>query len=146
RPERRLLLGREIENDAEAERHREPGREPPRADIRQHPADEALRSTPSKAAADVGPYPSGRPGPRPPRPRPPARACARTCTRLNHRGVAPHTRAKIATASMLYASRRTCQLRWLGDMRSIAVTCGHGADAQVDGIAHAVVRLSPKTK
>jgi len=31
-------------------------------------------------------------------------------------------------------------------MRSIAVTCGHGADAQVDGIAHAVVRLSPKTK
>jgi len=31
-------------------------------------------------------------------------------------------------------------------MRSIAATCKHGADAQVDGIAHAVVRLSPKAK
>src|SRR5206468_1057935 len=101
RPERWLLLGREIENGAKAERDREPGRQPSRSDIRQHPADEALRRTAGKAAADVGPYPCGRAGSRPPSCRPSAPASARTCTRLNHRGVAPYPR-QILVASLYY--------------------------------------------
>src|SRR5262249_1392322 len=91
-PERGLLLDREIENGAEAERDREPGRQPSRSNLRQHPPEQPLRGAAGKTAEAIGPDPCRRAGSRPPRCRP--RALPLVPVRNSTIAGWPRTRAK----------------------------------------------------